>query len=126
MNAYSLLLAKSLMSLAVSGAVLYVLPPPLTKVLHRICPDEESALFWSSYTKIMLMITPLLLVLTADLLTRASDPMYSLRFAMMAALIGVLIGLHSIGQRMGKFVITPQQPERLHHESITFDTGVEK
>ena len=107
MNAYSMLLVETLLSIAVSFAVLYVLSPPLAKVLRRICPDEESAAFWVSYTKIMLMIAPLLLVLTVDLLARFSDPMSNLRLAAMAALGGMLIGLHSVGSRLGKFVSTP-------------------
>lgn len=109
MNAYVLLLAESLISVTVSLAVLYVLSGPLVNVLGRICPDEQAAVFWLSYTKVMLMIAPLLLVLTADMFTRFSDPMDSLRLALMAALGGLVIGLHSIGKRMGQFIKAPQQ-----------------
>ncbi len=107
MNLYATLLVEALLSIAMSFAVLHVLTPPLAKILLRICPDEESAAFWVSYTKIMLMIAPLLLVLTVDLLARSSDPMNSLRLAAIAALGGMLIGLHSVGKRLGKFVRTP-------------------
>lgn len=107
MNTYLTLLVEALLSVAVSLAVLYVLSPPLAKILRRICPDEESASFWVSYTKIMLMIAPLILVLTVDLLTRFADPTSSLRLAAIAALGGILIGLHSVGVRLGKFVRTP-------------------
>ncbi|MBL8413740.1 MAG: hypothetical protein JNM42_04815 [Propionivibrio sp.] len=110
MNAYSLLFAESLISVALSFAVLYVLSGPLVNVLGRICPDEQAAVFWLSYTKVMLMIAPLLLVLTVDLFSHFSDPMDSLRLALMAALGGLLIGLHSIGKRLGQFVATPQNP----------------
>ena len=108
MNTYSVLLAETLLSIVVSLVVLCVFSPPLGKVLRRICPDEESAAFWVSYTKIMLMIAPLLLVLSVDFLTRFSDPMITLRLAAMAALGGVLIGLHSVGSRLGKLVRTTQ------------------
>jgi len=110
MNAYFLLFAESLMSIAVSLAVLYVLSRPLVDVLDRICPDEQAAVFWLSYTKMMLMIAPLLLVLTVDMFTHFSNPLDTLRLALMAALGGLLIGLHSIGKRLGKFVVTPRQP----------------
>lgn len=109
MNAYFLLFAESLISVAVSLAALYVLAGPLVNILSRICPDEEAAVFWLSYTKVMLMIAPLLLVLMVDMVTHFSAPIDSLRFALMAALGGLLIGLHSIGKRLGKFVTTPQQ-----------------
>ena len=131
MNAYSLLIAKVILSLTVSFAVLHVLSPPLAKVLSRICPDEESAVFWSSYTKLMLMIAPLLLVITVDLLTLFSDPMKSLRLGIIAALGGLLIGLHSVGKRLGKFVRTPKIPgnagdEQSYRLSNVLDTGAEK
>lgn len=109
MNAYFLLLAESLISVAASLAVLYVLSRPLVNVLARICPDEQAAAFWLSYTKIMLMIAPLLLVLAVDLFAYFRDPLDSLRLALMAALGGLLIGMHSIGKRLGRFVETPRQ-----------------
>lgn len=110
MNAYFLLFAESLISIAVSLAVLYVLSGPLVNILGRICPDEQAAVFWLSYTKVMLMIAPLLLVLSVDLFTRFNDPLDSLRLALMAALAGLLIGLYSIGKRLGQFVMPPQKP----------------
>lgn len=108
MSAYFLLFAECLVSVAMSLAVLYVLSGPLVNVLRRICPDEPAAVFWLSYTKVMLMIAPLLLVLTVDMFAHFSDPMDSLRLALMAALGGLLLGLHSIGKRLGRFVATPQ------------------
>lgn len=109
MNAFFLLFAESILSVAVSLAVLYVLSGPLVNVLKRVCPDEQAAAFWLSYTRVMLMIAPLLLVLTVDMFTHFSNPMDSLRLALMAALAGLLIGLHSIGKRLGQFVKAPQQ-----------------
>ncbi len=108
MNVYFLLFAKSLISLSVSLAVLYAVSGPLLNVLRRICPDEQAAVFWLSYTKLMLMIAPLLLVLTMDLVMRFGDPIDSLRLTLLATLGGLLIGLHSIGKRLGQFVTVPQ------------------
>ena len=112
MNAYFLLFAESIISIAVSLAVLRVLSVPLVKVLGRICPDEQAAIFWLSYTKVMLMIAPLLLVLTADMFSQFSDPMDSLRLALMSTLGGMLVGMHSIGKRVGQFVTMPNQSWR--------------
>jgi hypothetical protein len=109
MNAYLLLFVELLISIVASLAVLHVLSRPLVDVLARICPDEQAALFWLSYTKVMLMIAPLLLVLTVDLLTHFSNPMDNLRLALMAALSGLLIGMLSIGKRLGRFVTAAQE-----------------
>lgn len=112
MNAYLLLFVELLISVAASLAVLRVLSLPLVNVLGRICPDQQAALFWLSYTKVMLMIAPLLLVLTVDLLTHFSSPMDSLRLALIAALGGLLIGMLSIGKRLGRFVSAAQESGR--------------
>lgn len=111
MNAYVLLVTESLISIAVSLAVLYVLSGPLVSLLRQICPGEHAALFWLQYTRMMLMIAPLLLVLTVDMFTHFSDPKDSLRLALIATLSGLLIGLHVIGQRVGRFVTLPKQKE---------------
>lgn len=110
MNAYLLLLVEALTSIAISLAVLYVLSRPLLDILARICPDEQAAAFWLSYTKLMLMIAPLLLVLAVDLFSHFSDPLDSLRLALLATLGGLLLGLHAIGKRLGQFVRTPNIP----------------
>ena len=105
-----LLALELLISLAMSLAVLRVLSRPLVNILHRLCPDEPSAIFCLSYTRVMMMIGPPVLVLTVDLLTRFSTPAVKLRFALMAALAGLLIGMHAIGQRLGRFVTLPPSP----------------
>jgi hypothetical protein len=109
MNGLFLLLVESATSITLSLAVLYVLSRPLINVLSRICPDEQAAAFWLSYTKIMLLIAPLLLVLIVDLFTQFSDPMDTWRFSLILALGGILIGLYMIGERLGQFVTTQQK-----------------
>lgn len=104
-----LLLVESLTSISVSFAVLYVLSRPLMNVLSRICPDEHAAAFWLSYTKVMLLIAPLLLVLTMDLFAHFSNPLDSWRFALIVTLGGILVGLYTVGERLGKYVTTPQK-----------------
>jgi len=107
MENYLLLLLESITSIAVSLTVLHVLSRPLMNVLSRVCPDEQAAAFWLSYTKVMLLIAPLLLVLTVDMVAQFSDPMDSWRFSLMMALGGILIGLYTVGERLGRFVTTP-------------------
>lgn len=109
MNFPLLLLAEMFVSIAVSIAVLLVLSRPLVHVLERICPDPQAAIFWQSYTKVMLLITPLLFVLVTDMLSHFRDPADSLRVALIAALGGTVLGLRSIGKRLGQFVALPRQ-----------------
>lgn len=109
MNRLFFLLLESATSIALSLAVLHVLSRPLMNILSRICPDEQTAAFWLSYTKFMLLVAPLLLVLTVDLFAHFSDPMDTWRFSLIVALGGILIGLYLVGEHLGRFVTPPQQ-----------------
>lgn len=113
MNPYFPLLAKVVLSLGISLAVLRFLAIPLVRVLTRICPDEDAATFWLSYTKAMLTIAPLLGVLVIDMATSFAAPADGLRVALIASLAGVLLGLHIVGKRLGRFVVVPQQRREL-------------
>lgn len=109
MNAYVLLATESLICVAVSLAVLHAMSRPLMNVLSRICPDEQAASFWLSYTRVMMLLAPLLLVLSVDLFTHFANPMDTLRLALIAALGGLLVGLHAIGKRIGLYVRSPKE-----------------
>ena len=111
MNAYVLLATESLICVAVSLAVLHAMSRPLMNVLTRICPDEQAASFWLSYTRVMMRLAPLLLVLSVDLFTHFANPMDTLRLALIAALGGLLVGLHAVGKRIGLYVRVPQKGE---------------
>ncbi len=47
----------------------------------------------------------------AQVVLKLTGPMDHLRLALMATLGGLLIGMHSIGKRLGRFVVAPQLPE---------------
>jgi hypothetical protein len=103
MNGLFLLFVESFTSVALSLAVLYAISRPLTNVLNRICPDEHAAAFWLGYTRVMLMIAPLLLVLTADMFSFFSTPLDTWRFSLIMALGGILISLYMVGERIKQF-----------------------
>lgn len=111
MNAYFLLLLKILISFAASLLVLQAIASALLRTLEHICPDAQSARFWLSYTRIMLVIAPLVLVLLIDMISRNADPLDSLRETALAALGGLLIGMHLLGKQMGRFIRQPATME---------------
>ncbi|SCK13800.1 hypothetical protein [Vogesella sp. LIG4] len=108
MNAYLQLLLAALISLIASVAVLRALSTPLHNLLSRLCPSEHAAAFWLSYTRVMLTIAPLLLTLLVSLFTTGVAPLNSLHLVLIATLAGLLLGLRSIGTRLGRFI--PQPP----------------
>ena len=107
MNALVQLLVAALISLSMSLAVLRLLSRPLARVLTRICPDEAAATFWLSYTQVMLTIAPLLATLAIDGYAGTHHPLVAVRLTVMAALVGLLVGLYAVGRRLGEFVRPP-------------------
>ena len=107
MSSYLLSFIEILITITSSIVVLYVLSVPLKNVLNRICPDEQAAVFWSCYTKIMLIIAPLVLVLIVDMLQHFSNPLDNLRLTLIAALSGMLMAVHAVGKRLGQFIALP-------------------
>ncbi|MCL2344953.1 MAG: hypothetical protein FWC58_03755 [Desulfobulbus sp.] len=103
MNAYILLFAELAASVGLSLAVLWALSRPLVNVLRLVCPDEQAAVFWLSYTRVMLTITPLLFVLIVSVFSRFDNPLGDMRLALIAALAGLVLGLWSIGKRIEPF-----------------------
>lgn len=104
MNTYFLLFTECLFSLAASIVVLCALSAPLMNTLDRICPHEQAAGFWLRYTKILLVLFPLLLVFMVNTFTGFSDPLHELRFALLMSLAGLLFGVNAVGRRMGRVV----------------------
>ena len=104
MSPLPMLLAELAVSVVASTVVLLVLSRPLVKVLMRICQNEDSANFWLSYTRLMLLIAPMLLVACVEFLSRFSEPMVCVRLALMAILGGLLLGLHIVGNGISQSI----------------------
>jgi hypothetical protein len=109
MDAYLLLLAEFAISAALSLAVLAALSRPLMNVLRLTCPNEQAAIFWLTYTRVMLTVTPLLFVFIISLVSFSGNPLDSLRLTVIAALGGLLIGLRVIGKRLDNFAVSVEQ-----------------
>jgi hypothetical protein len=110
MNAFFLLSAELAASVGLSVAVLFVLSRPLVNVLRLLCPNDQAAVFWLSYTRIMLTMTPLMFVLIASMFSQSSDLFDMARLALVAALAGLLLGLWIIGRRLNRFSAAGEAP----------------
>lgn len=99
MNNLNLLLLEVSISVLTSIVIMILLSRPLKSALLDLCPTDTQALFWLAYTRIMLLISPLLLVLFVNS-THRGDTFNDLRAAMIAALTGLLIGLIIVGRKM--------------------------
>lgn len=93
-------ITEVIISLTLSIATLMVLTKPLVNVLAELCPTQKQAEFWLAYTRIMLSISPLLLVLLVDGLVSSDDMMVNVRIAIFAALAGLFLGMIIVGKRI--------------------------
>lgn len=99
MNNVTLLAIEASLSISTSVAITWMMAQPLKAALMDLCPTEQQANFWLAYTRVMLLITPLLLVLFIS--ARHTGDMFSdLRAAFIAVLTGLLVGLIIIGRKM--------------------------
>lgn len=99
MSDINLLLIEAVISMIASITIMLLISQPLKAALIDLCPTEKQANFWLAYTRTMLLISPLLLVLFVNS-THKGDTFGDLRSAFIAALAGLLLGLIVIGRKM--------------------------
>lgn len=87
--------------------ILKLLARPLHGVLCRLCPDETAASFWLAYSHIMLLLAPVLLVLLVNLLAASVAAEARLQLGLIASVGGLMLGLHTVGKRLGQFITVP-------------------
>jgi hypothetical protein len=96
--------------------ILKILARPLHGLLCRLCPDETAANFWLAYSRIMLLLAPVLLVLLVNLLAAGVPAEARLQLGLIASVGGLMLGLHTVGKRLSQFITVPatlpaQRPE---------------
>lgn len=113
MNPIILFAIEVSLSLMVSTVVLLVISPPLMRALEELSPTPKQAAFRLSYTRAMLMLSPLLLVLLMNLLIGHDNPLSNIQVTLISALSGVLLGLIFIGKRV--FLTAYRRNTAEHH-----------
>jgi hypothetical protein len=99
MTSVTLLTIEIILSIATSLVIMWLMAQPLKSALVDLCPTEKQANFWFAYTRVMLLITPLLFVLFTNA-RHTGDTLSDLRSALMAVLAGLLAGLIVVGRKM--------------------------
>ena len=80
------------LSLTISLMIVYLMQPVLQRLLAELCGTTQRASFWSRFSQIMLVISPLL---TATLLFTAEpvDTVLLLRETLFNILLGIFVAL---------------------------------
>ncbi len=99
MNDITILLLEATISIIASIITMLLISKPLKDSLLDLCPTVELANFWLAYTRTMMLISPLLLVLLINS-THEGNIFSDLRSALIATFSGLLLGLIIIGKKM--------------------------
>lgn len=116
MNELTILLIEILISVIASLTTMLLISQPLKESLLDLCPTEKLANFWLAYTRTMMLISPLLLVLLVNS-THEGNMFSDLRSAFIAAFTGLLIGLIIIGRKM--YIPVDHNVIQLNKDNIT-------
>jgi hypothetical protein len=100
MNQLLLFGLEIIISLCLSTVTLWLLSQPLVNVLEDLCPTKKQAAFWLAYTRIMLLISPLLLVLVVSILNNAGNNIDTIKISLGSALAGLLLGMIIVGRKI--------------------------
>ncbi len=100
MNSLNLFFTEISISLVLSLLTLLILSKPLINILEDLCPTQKQAAFWLVYTRMMLIISPLLLVLIVSVMAKSQNNIESIKVSLIAALAGLLIGMIIVGKKI--------------------------
>lgn len=104
-NSVLILTLEMFLSLSISAVVLYLLQPVLQALLNELCHGQIHARFWSTFTRLMLLIAPLLVVLlySHSLSAEEIDTARVIRDSLLHILMGEFIGLLTVGVILLRF-----------------------
>ena len=96
---------EMLLSLTISAFVLYLLQPVLREMLCELCRRESRAAFWATFTRLMVFIAPLLVVILLTRSTGAQEIVLvkAIRDTLLHTLLGQFVGLLIIGKVLLNF-----------------------
>lgn len=111
MNPLELFLAQIALSLALSTAVLLRLQSLMRRIGVQVCEEGGMATeFWISYTQLMMIIAPLMLVSWIDGPYRNAAGVEQVRSALATVLFGQFLGLALVGRAVWNAFVRKAQP----------------
>lgn len=102
---FLILITEIALSIGISTLIIYLLQPVLQALLQEVCHGKTRALFWSTFTRLMLLIAPLLVVLLFSNSLSGDGIFYAnvLRDTLLHILFGQFSGLLIVGGVLLRF-----------------------
>jgi len=99
MSNVGLFFVEIILSIILSLLVSALLSRPLANNLAKSCASEQQASFWLAYTKMMLFIFPVLIVLLISVFNQ-SIGLDHIKISLIGSLGGLLLALLFVGRRL--------------------------
>ena len=125
MSVLTLFIIEVLICLLISLVVIYLLTPVLRNVLTDGCGTAARAEFWVTFTQLMLVVSPLLLVIYFAPTGAAVHPNLAeaIQDTLFLSLLGDFVALSMIGKVMWRSVTSDLAAEA-NHEAVDVDSDV--
>ncbi|MBF0369391.1 MAG: hypothetical protein HQL52_08050 [Magnetococcales bacterium] len=113
MNVWTFFLLQMAISLFISGVVVFVLSPALRPILADICGADHRARFWVTYSNVMMVLVPLLVVIFMGELQYSEErTLILLKRALGGTIAGLIVTLIIMSRQITRS-IAPDQPNEL-------------
>ena len=99
MSNVGLFFVEIILSVVLSLLISALLSRPLANNLAKSCASEQQASFWLAYTKMMLFIFPVLIVLLISVFNQSTG-LDHIKISLIGSLSGLLLALLFVGRKL--------------------------
>ena len=99
MSNTGLFFTEVILSIVLSLLVSALMSRPLANNLAKSCASEQQASFWLAYTKMMLFIFPILIVLLISVFNQSTG-LDHIKISLIGSLGGLLLALLFVGRKL--------------------------
>ena len=125
MSALQLFITALGICLALSTVLVLILWRPLQVMLASLCDGGQAIRFWTTFTAVMLYLSPLLVTLLVQAMNdNGSAPLVqNLRLALTMPVLGAFLALGGVGRAIGRAQPRPRPVERARGEWLETNRG---
>src|SRR5262245_517396 len=125
MSALQLFITALAICLALSTLLVLILWRPLQVILASLCEGGQAIRFWTTFTALMLYLSPLLVKLLVQAMNdNGTEPLIqSLRLALTMPVLGAFLALGGVGRAIGRAQPRPRPAALARGEWLETNRG---
>ncbi len=125
MSALQLFITALGVCLTLSTILVLILWQPLEVMLASLCEGSQAIRFWTTFTAVMLYLSPLLVTLLVQAMNDdgTAPLIQALRLALTTAVLGAFLALGGMGRQIGRAQPRSRQADRSRGEWLETNRG---